>query len=128
MTRINLVPVDELFDQHLLAEHREIKRIPNTIKSWRYQLDGIPHDYVLWTWHVKFFYNKLLFLHKRYQLLYKECIKRWFSVQNYNESFMSLPKALYNDYSPTEKSLKLNRKRLEEKYKKNFYRYYGEIQ
>jgi hypothetical protein len=31
MTRINLIPVEELTDQHLLAEHREIKRIPNAV-------------------------------------------------------------------------------------------------
>ena len=31
MTRINAgIPVEKLSDQHLLAEHREIKRIPNT--------------------------------------------------------------------------------------------------
>lgn len=29
MTRINLVPPEELCDQHLLAEHRELTRIPN---------------------------------------------------------------------------------------------------
>jgi hypothetical protein len=39
MTRINLIPVNELTDQHLLAEHREIKRIPNVILSGRYNLD-----------------------------------------------------------------------------------------
>jgi hypothetical protein len=33
MTRVKLVPVKELYDQHLLAEHREIKRIPNLIKQ-----------------------------------------------------------------------------------------------
>jgi len=33
MTRINLIPVSELTDEHLLAEHRELKRIPNLIKK-----------------------------------------------------------------------------------------------
>lgn len=33
MTRVNLIPVESLTMQHLLAEHREIKRIPNVIKS-----------------------------------------------------------------------------------------------
>lgn len=38
MTRINIVPVEKLYDQHLLAEHREIKRIPNVIKQGKYSL------------------------------------------------------------------------------------------
>jgi hypothetical protein len=34
MTRINTgIPPKELTDKHLLAEHREIKRIPNCIKK-----------------------------------------------------------------------------------------------
>lgn len=31
MTRINTIPVQELCDSHILAEIREITRIPNTI-------------------------------------------------------------------------------------------------
>ncbi|MFV9998078.1 MAG: pyrimidine dimer DNA glycosylase/endonuclease V [Arsenophonus endosymbiont of Dermacentor nuttalli] len=31
MTRINVIPPNELCDQHLLAEHRELTRIPNYI-------------------------------------------------------------------------------------------------
>ena len=32
MTRVNVgIPPVELVDQHLLAEHREIKRIPNCV-------------------------------------------------------------------------------------------------
>ena len=38
MTRINLINVEELTDQHLLAEHREIKRIPNVISKGKYSL------------------------------------------------------------------------------------------
>lgn len=31
MTRINLIAPAELCDQHLLAEHRELTRIPNAV-------------------------------------------------------------------------------------------------
>ncbi len=127
MTRINLVNVKELYDQHLLSEHREIKRIPNVIKSWKYKYEDIPNKYVLWKWHVKFFYNKLKFLHKRYNLLYNECLNRKFKVENYEESFLNLPDELYNDYYPLEEDIEINIKRLKEKYKTNFYRYYWEI-
>jgi hypothetical protein len=49
MTRINLVAVETLYDQHLLSEHREIKRIPNVIKSGKEKLENIPNQYVLGT-------------------------------------------------------------------------------
>ena len=38
MTRINLVPPAELCDQHLLAEHRELTRIPNAVARGHYSL------------------------------------------------------------------------------------------
>ena len=38
MTRINLVPPTELCDQHLLAEHRELTRIPNAVAKGKYSI------------------------------------------------------------------------------------------
>ena len=71
MTRINVgVKPSELTGKHLLAEHREIKRIPNCIKKGRYKMTGIPNKFKLGTGHVKFFYNKLLFLKNRYIEIY----------------------------------------------------------
>ena len=125
MTRINLIPVSELTDQHLLAEHRELKRIPNLIKSWKYNLENIPDQFVLWTWHVKFFYNKLLFLKLRYIELHQECLKRWFNVMNYIESFQGLPSELMNNYEATQEAIKLSQSRIDEKIimKPLFYKY-----
>ena len=58
MTRINVgIPPEELTDKHLLAEHREIKRIPNCIAKGKYNMDGIPDRFKLGKGHVKFFYN-----------------------------------------------------------------------
>ena len=46
MTRINVgIPPAELVNQHLIAEHREIKRIPNCIAKGRYNMDGIPDKF-----------------------------------------------------------------------------------
>jgi hypothetical protein len=47
MTRINVVPVTELCDKHLLAEHRELKRIPNRIVKGKFTLKDAPTEYVL---------------------------------------------------------------------------------
>jgi len=79
MTRISssIKPI-ELCDKMLIAEHREIIRIPNTIKSGKAKVDlsTIPLDFKLGSGHVIFFYNKLKYLHNRYLQLYKECIDR----------------------------------------------------
>lgn len=130
MTRINLIPVSELTDQHLLAEHREIKRIPNLIKSWKFNLENIPKKFTLWTWHVKFFYIKIFFLFKRYNKLYWECKKRWFNIEYYWESFewfsSSKLHIFFNDYIPTQEEIEISRKRIQEKINQKplFYKYY----
>ena len=103
MTRINVgIPPAELVNQHLIAEHREIKRIPNCVAKGRYNMDGIPDRFKLGTGHVKFFYNKLLYLKSRYIKLYEECISRGFNVQNYINAWDNVPNELMNDYQPTE--------------------------
>mgnify|MGYP003645284478 CR=1 FL=1 len=104
MTRINvgIQPV-ELSNQHLIAEHREIKRIPNCITKGKYNMEGIPDKFKLGTGHVKFFYNKLLYLKNRYISLYNECIKRGFNVQNYINAWDNIPQKLMNDYKATYK-------------------------
>ena len=119
MTRINCgIPPAELTDKHLLSEHREIKRIPNAIKKGRYHLTNIPDKFKLGPGHVKFFYNKLLYLHKRYNEIYQECLLRGFNITDYNEAFKDLPTDLYSDYSPSEKDKELIRQRIKERLEK----------
>jgi len=102
MTRINCgIPPSELHDKHLLAEHREIKRIPNMIKSGKAKLDNIPEKFCLGKGHVKFFYNKLQYLTNRYHLIYLQCLKRGFNVTYYGDAFKDLPIELMNNYRPT---------------------------
>lgn len=121
MTRINLgIPPKELVRQHLLAEHREIKRIPNLIRKKiinevKINSDSIPEEFCLGKGHCKFFYNKLLYLKKRYVDLYRECIRRGYQVENYLSAWDNLPKELMNDYEPKPKDLKIIRQRIKEK-------------
>ena len=99
MTRINAgIHPSELCNKHLLAEHREIKRIPNIIKSGKANLVNIPKEFTLGKGHVKFFYNKLLYLKKRYIEIYNELRHRDFSVTYFGDSFKDLPVELYNDW------------------------------
>jgi hypothetical protein len=113
MTRINCgIPVEELSNKHLIAEHREIKRIPNCVAKGRCDFKNIPENFKLGQGHVKFFYDKLGYLKKRYEELYHECIERKFNVQYYGNSWNSVPEYLMNDYIPTEKDKNIIRERI----------------
>lgn len=116
MTRINCgVKPSELSNKHLLAEHREIKRVGNNIKNNKYSLDNIPKLFTMGSGHIKFFYPRLEYLHKRYESLYLECIARGMSVTYFGEAFKDLPFELYNDYTPTERDRSITLKRLIER-------------
>lgn len=118
MTRINCgINPSDLTDKHLIAEHREIKRIPNLISKGKYNKNKIPERFTLGTGHVRFFYDKLGYLLKRYRQLYKECKARGFNIQNYESAWNSIPKELMNDYFPTESDRELVRKRISERLK-----------
>lgn len=103
MTRISAtIKPEELCDQMLIAEHREIVRIPNMIKSGKAIIKDIPQDFRLGSGHVKFFYNKLSYLQQRYVKLYFECCNRGFNVQDYSMSFCDVPFELWDDWKPNE--------------------------
>ena len=80
MTRINLVDPSHLTNQHLMAEYRELPRIFTAVKKlfdegkWDSYINSgqIPDTYILGEGHVKFFYNKLYWLGRRYIDLYHE--------------------------------------------------------
>lgn len=81
MTRINAgIPVEVLSDQHLLAEHREIKRIPNT------KFHSLPSkQFTLGKGHVLFFIDKHNYTLERYKNIHQECLRRNFNVTDYSE-------------------------------------------
>lgn len=115
MTRINLVPPAELCDQHLLAEHRELTRIPNAVAKGKFHLKGQPTEYKLGEGHVRFFFNKLAFLKKRYDALHQTCKARGFKVQYIWPQTLPNDPLLWQDYTPTEAALALNRARIAER-------------
>lgn len=113
MTRINLgIPPAQLTNKHLIAEHREIKRIPNVVSKGKYNLKSIPSEFTLGKGHVSFFYDKLGYLKERYISLYNECIARGFNVQNYEASWDGVPRELMNGYIPTEKDIQIITQRI----------------
>ncbi len=135
MTRINLMPPSELSDQHLFAEFREIRRVPSCVQKALKTTSvsllpyTLPKTYRLGTGHVKFFYNKGLFLEARFQSIIKELRHRKYK---FNEShtfdpdgvFKQYPQ-LYKDYTPTPEALAASWERINEKLamKPNWYRW-----
>jgi deoxyribonuclease (pyrimidine dimer) len=86
MTRVNTVPVEELTDQHLYSEYREIRHVPaalaRSLKSRGLQgvLKAIPRQFTLNTGHVMFWYDKAVFLQKRFDALRAELHKRNYNI------------------------------------------------
>lgn len=133
MTRINLVPVEELTDQHLFAEFREIKMVPKSLKrslasrSVDQVLARIPSDFTLNRGHVTFFYNKGAYLAERYEQIKAELEKRGV---NFNRASLFDPDKVFSNpvfnqqYSPTPEAYAIIRQRIAEKIamKPNWYR------
>ena len=121
MTRINVVPVSELSSKHLVAEYREIARLPNNLKkslnrkSKPFSLSEIPPKYVLGKGHVKFFFNKFKYLKNRFEELVNEMIKREYSHNYTDSSIFDVESEYMGEYNPTEEALKLNRQRIRER-------------
>ena len=122
MTRINLIKPSELSDQHLIAEYREIFMIGSALqrsiksKSWARTKENLPKEFTLNIGHIKFFYNKGKYLHKRYLDLIAEMQSRGMNP-NLERQFKKeqWPNELYKDWNPKKKDFQLIRKRITEK-------------
>jgi len=132
MTRINLVNPKELSDQHLVAEYREIFMVGSSLQrsmksnNWINTKNNIPEEFTLNKGHVTFFYNKGMYLDKRYSLLINEMKRRGMNPDPKRIFKKSQwPKQLYNDWKPKNKDLKIIRERIEEKIslKPDWYRF-----
>lgn len=126
MTRINVgISVKELSDEHLLAEHREIKRLTALYDRFK---SNIPSKFTLGKGHVLFFADKYLFTLKRYIDIYDECINRGFDVVDYRDNWRKIPKPLMNDYKPSDDDRKMLIDRINDRIlngRKDYYHYYG---
>ncbi len=122
MTRINIIPPAELYDQHLMAEYREITMVPaalaRTLKSrGGLTLDKYPQKYTLGKGHVVFFYNKGKYLEKRYKELVQELIRRGFNLDEKRKFPVKIfqNNGLYKDWAPSKEDKKIIRARLSQK-------------
>lgn len=115
MTRINLIPPEELSNKHLVAEYRELPRVFRLSYKWhkRNRPTAIPAEYTLGQGHVTFFYNKLRFLADRHLDICLEMFLRGFVVNfPHVPVFPDQARDLWKGYRPTRKALRLNRERI----------------
>lgn len=117
MTRVNLIPVEELYDQHLIAEYRELLMVPaalkRSLKSPRFNEDNLPKNFTLGKGHVSFFYTRGLFLAKRYSMLIKEMRNRGMNPDpNRVFPLNDFPKKYQNDWIASQKDINISRCRI----------------
>ena len=116
MTRVNCgIPVKKLTKAHVIAEHREIKRIPNCISKGRYSMKDQPSEFTLGKGHVKFFYDKCGYLKKRYEELYARCIELKVDATYFGRAWDGVPQEMMGDYIPTDKDREILIERLIER-------------
>ena len=98
-----------------MAEHREIKRIPNLIRKGKFRLEGQPEHFTLGTGHVKFFYDKLGFLRRRYEQIHAECKRRGLNVTWFGDAWEGIDERYMGDYAPRPEDALLVRARIRER-------------
>jgi deoxyribonuclease (pyrimidine dimer) len=135
MTRINsAIPVECLTDEHLLAEHREIKRLPYVLKKSieSGSINHIPENFTLGKGHVLFFLDKMQYTYWRYISIYRECLKRGLTVEcyatNWHDVDGDIKKRYFNNYFRSDEEKKLLMERIEERIKdspKKCWHYHG---
>lgn len=120
MTRVNDVPVEELSNQNLLSEYKEL---PRCIKQ-NINTKDAPEKYCLGKGHMKWAKHHTVYLVKRFYQIVNEMKYRGFK-SNYSPEDL----AIYalkntnicdlNDYIPDQNDIQLNRQRLIERYRGN---------
>jgi len=129
MTRINVVPPEELTVKHLVAEYREITRLPANLKkslerkNKPFSIHEIPTEYTLGKGHVKYFYNKFKWLQNRFELLVDEMKKRGYNPTYTDSSIFRVDDVWYNDWIVDEKAIEINRQRIKDRLVTNVTQY-----
>lgn len=117
MTRINCVPPSLLTDQQLRGEYTEMPRMTSYLKK-SYATGrpiAIPIMYKMSTGHVKFFYDKGLYLKKRYNELKDEMRRRGMNPKaNWSLSLFE-HYGLMGDWTPDPDAILVNVERIVER-------------
>lgn len=126
------IPSYILADEHLLAEHLELKMIATSLKNSirNSHVKHIPESFRLGEGHVLFFMNKFEFLYNRFLAVHHECISRGFHVTDYSASFLEMKNSEYwNDWQSSKSADKILINRIIEKIQsspKHYFMYYSQ--
>jgi deoxyribonuclease (pyrimidine dimer) len=116
MTRINAgIDPRSLTRQHLFAELREIKRIPNAVASGKARLDNPVDKFTLGPGHVKFFYRRCGYLLRRYRALYAEAVARGYHPTDFSSAWDSVPASSMGDWEPSASDTAIVQARIDER-------------
>ncbi|RYF04980.1 MAG: endonuclease V [Oxalobacteraceae bacterium] len=122
MTRINVIPVQELSRQHLIAEYRELPRVFGLVKKAidRGEIPDVKAVpmYTLGTGHVRFFYPLLGYLADRQAKIVAEMLARGYSpshVTSLREEHADIPEPWWGSWEPCEIAEAINRARIAER-------------
>ena len=99
MTKINVgIEPTNLPDELLLAELREIKRLPYFKRTLKDQTS--PSEFTLGKGHIKFFMTRLRYARERYRRLKEEAERRGFMVTDFSQNFEGLGEDEENEWRP----------------------------
>lgn len=114
MTRINLIPVDELSDQHLMAEYRELPRMADFARKTVKKPTDIPVTFTLNKGHMTFFLDKAEFLEDRHRDIVEELKRRGFNLK-LNSPFVMERRFKQKQWKPSGTEIEISRQRIDEK-------------
>ena len=130
MTRINLIPPRYLADQNLVAEHKEILQLCGSYRKSKHSKNGInfkklPRRFTLNKGHVKFFYDKFAYLHKRFIYIQNEMRRRRIRTNISMDCNEFQGDGVYKDWEPNENDIEIICGRIEDRIRENpdWYRY-----
>lgn len=128
MTRINVVPVQELTNKHLMAEYRELPRamrraVLATYKGRQPSDVKIAPAYILGKGHELFFIDKCDWLYSRWLQLRSELLERGYNLGGQFQTIVRgrarfirrHGRVFYNNYQPTTEAAAINRQRIQER-------------
>jgi len=121
MTRINLIPPEDLHYKHLIAEYRELPRVYKLARAFVSRggtRDQLPQSYRIGKGHVQFFYDKLLWLSWRHIYLVNEMERRGYQAhfeQNLRVIYSDIPNDWWNDWYPEPEEIEINQQRISDR-------------
>lgn len=127
MTRINIVSVKEISNKQLMAEYHESIRVFGYVLKSKSIPSDIPSHYCLGKGHVKFFFNKISYLLKRYKEINQELTNHGYRLNN--ETFSKnlekgklalarYPEIQVSNWIPSLEEMTINQARIDERLEK----------